>query len=178
MKNFKLLSKVFRSLFILKKNIIQQLNPYSKDKKILFIMGCQRSGTSLILRVFENDFNTKTFGEFSILSSQGAKKIRLNPLNIVTTELQKVRAPFIILKPLVESQNAPKLLDYFNNSKALWMYRNYKDVASSNLNYFALNNGIKDLRPIIENKTNHWISEKVSPKVRKIILSHFSENMN
>ena len=174
----KLLSKVSRKLFVINKNFWQQFKSDTKDKKILFIVGCQRSGTSLILRIFENDLNTKTFSEFSILSSEDQEKIRLNPLHSVKKDLQKIRVPFIILKPLVESQNTLKLLEYFNKSKALWMYRNYKDVALSNLNYFTINNGIEDLRPIIKNDSNHWISEKASPQVREIILDHFSENMN
>lgn len=131
-----------------------------------------------MLRIFENDLNTKTYGEFSKLSSKDENKIRLNPLYLVKKDIQKGRAPFIILKPLVESQNILKLLQYFDNSKALWMFRDYKDVALSNLNHFGIKNGLNNLRPIVENKSGNWRSEKVSKNVRKIILSHFSENMN
>ena len=178
MKKLKLINKIFRRSFIIKKNIIQQFIPYTEHKQILFIIGCQRSGTSLILRIFENDLNTKTFAEHSILSSKDEYKIRLNPLHLLKKDIQKFRASFIVLKPLVESQNVLKLLEYFDNSKALWMYRDFRDVAASNLNYFSINNGIKNLRPIVENDISNWISEKVSKNVREIILSHFSENMN
>ena len=37
------------------------------------------------------------------------KKIRLNPYDLVEKELKKDKAPFTILKPLVESQNTLKL---------------------------------------------------------------------
>jgi len=162
----------------MQKEILQLFKPYTKEKTILFIIGCQRSGTNLMLRIFENDLNTKTFGEFSKLSSKDENKIRLNPLHLVKKDIQKVRVPFIILKPLVESRNIIKLLEYFDGSKALWMYRDYKDIALSNLNHFGIKNGIDDLRPIVENKSGDWRSEKVSKNVREIIASHFSENMN
>lgn len=172
------ISNISRRLFIKKKELFQFIRPYAKNKKILFIIGCQRSGTTLMLRIFENDINTKTYGEFSKLSSKDEHKIRINPLHLVIKDIQKVRAPFIILKPLVESQNTLKLLEHFDGSKALWMYRDYKDVASSNLNHFGIKNGLNNLRPIFENKSGNWRSEKVSKNVRKIILSNFSENMN
>ena len=166
------------NLFILKKEVHQRCHPYAKNKKTFFIIGCQRSGTNLMLRLFANDLNTKTFDELSILSSEDEQKIRLNPLHVVNEEILRARAPLIILKPLVETQNILSLLEYFKGSKGLWMYRNYKDVASSNLSHFGKENGISDLRPIVENNPGDWRSEKVSKEVREIILQYFSDHMN
>ncbi len=130
-------------------------------------------------RIFERDYNTKVYGEFSQLSSRDtSEKLRLNPLDSVKSAIDRDRAPLVILKPLVETQNSPKLLDYFENSKALWLYRHYKDVASSNLKNFGVRNGIDDLRPMVKNQPENWRSEKVSEDVRKTVLEHFSEDMN
>ena len=162
MKISKLPNKISRKLFLVKKDIVQMLTMDNKEKRILFILGCQRSGTTLMLEIFENDPRTKTFGEFSKLSSQDTKKkIRLNPLNLVEKDLQKERVPFIVLKPLVESQNASELLDYFEGSKVLWMYRDYRDVALSNLDHFSHNNGYNNIKPILQNDPDNWRSEKV-----------------
>lgn len=148
---------------------------YLRQRKILFITGCQRSGTSVMQRTFEKDMNAIIYGERSKLSS--IEGIRLNPLNTVKEEIRKAKAQFIVLKPLVESQNILKLLDYFEGSKALWLYRDFKDVAASNLKTFGPRNGINDIRPIVENHPNNWRSEGVSENTRKIIGQHFSENM-
>jgi hypothetical protein len=146
---------------------------------ILFIVGCQRSGTSIMQIVFKHDLNTRSFGEFSELSSNDPKSgIRLNSLESVEKEFSKVRAPFIVTKPLVESQNILQLLDYFHNSKAIWMFRNYRAVALSNTKYFGIQNGIKDLRPIVSNESQDWRSEKVSRHVQETISKYFSEEMN
>jgi hypothetical protein len=93
---------------------------YSQPKMALFIVGCQRSGTTLMNWIFEGDLNAKVYPEVSKLSSEDPRKqLRLNPLPKVKAVLDKDRAPLIILKPLVESQNTLQLLDYFEDSKAL-----------------------------------------------------------
>jgi hypothetical protein len=132
-----------------------------------------------VSRIFEKDLDTKVYGEYSKLSSQDfAKGLRLNPLDLVKEEIRKDRAPFIVLKPLVESQNILQLLGYFEESRALWVYRDYRDVAMSNLTHFGNRNGIDDLRPIVANEPNNWRSEGASENVREIVARHFSENMS
>jgi hypothetical protein len=149
------------------------------QKTILFIVGCQRSGTTLLTEIFERDFDTRVYGEFSKLSSKSSiDKIRLKPLHLVKCEIEKNRAPFIILKPLVETQNLPNLLGYFHNSKALWVFRDYRDVTLSNLSRWGFKRGIKDLRPIVENQAQNWRSENVSHETREVIRKFFSEDMN
>jgi hypothetical protein len=133
----------------------------------------------MIMDVLNRDLNTKCFGEFSPLTSNDpVGKIRLNPLESVKKEFSRIRAPFIVIKPLVETQNTPELLSYFDNSTALWMFRGYKDVAASNLKYFGVDNGINDLRPIVNNEPNNWRSENVSEHVRETISKYFSGDMN
>lgn len=147
-------------------------------QRILFILGCQRSGTSLMTRIFFRDIYAKVYRESSKLSSQDIEKLRLNSLDLVQKNFENEKAPLIVLKPLVESQNTPQLLDFFANSAGLWLYRHYKDVAISNLRAFGMTNGIADLRPIIENQVANWRSEKVSCATRAIIAEHFVETMN
>lgn len=132
----------------------------------------------MMSEVFELDLRAKVYGEFSKLSSEDYLGIRLNPLSSVEKVVKKQRAPLIVLKPLVESQNLTKLLSFFPGSKALWMYRHYKDVARSNLNKFGESNGIKDLRPIILNEDRNWRSEFVPDTVRHEVAKYFSEDMN
>lgn len=174
----KVLKKVQWKLFLRKKELVQSLNPVDAQKKIFFITGCQRSGTTMMQRIFEHDLQAKVFGEFSRLSFFDPGKLRLNPLNQVKREIEKEPTELVVMKPLVESQNLPELLNYFNDSKALWMYRNYKDVASSNLKNFGQKNGVKDLRPIANRDPFNWRSESVTEEVREVVLRFFSEDMN
>ncbi len=162
-----------------RKKLHQTLLANELPRSILFIVGCQRSGTSIMQVVFKHDLNTRSYGEFSELSSNDRKSgIRLNSLELVEKEFSKVKASFIVTKPLVESQNTLQLLDYFHNSKAVWMFRNYRGVALSNIKYFGIKNGINDLKPIVRNEPQDWRSEKVSRHVRETISKYFSEDMN
>jgi hypothetical protein len=168
--------------FRLRKGIYQyyKIRKIHGKKTILFILGCQRSGTTLLTEIFERDFDhTKVYSEFSRVSSYDKiDKIRLNPLQLVEAEINKNRASLVVLKPLVESQNALKLLDFFDNAKMLWMYRNYRDVALSNLKHWGIGNGIKNLRAIVEGQPQNWRSENVSAYTREIVIKYFSEEMN
>ena len=55
--------------FRLRKRIRQFFkHPVGMDKTVLFIVGCQRSGTSMIHHLFRLDWDTVTYGEISPLS--------------------------------------------------------------------------------------------------------------
>jgi hypothetical protein len=179
----KLMTRAWRRVTSTSSTINKQLYQMSKyqpgeRKALLFILGFQRSGTTLMLRIFERDLNTKIYGEFSILSSLDKERhIRLNPLPMVKEVIDKDRAPLIIVKPLVETQNATKLFDYFKEAKGLWMYRHYKDVISSAISRFGARRG-DALRCIVDRIPNNWRSENVPDAMREIVLKHFSEEMN
>jgi hypothetical protein len=104
-------------------------------KSLLFIFGHQRSGTTLMTQLFDRDPSVKVYGEYSPLSvpENGKPGLRLRPLPEIATHIGRGGARIVILKPLVESQNARRILSYFSGSKALWMYRGYDDVVASKI---------------------------------------------
>ena len=151
-----------------------------EPETMLFIFGCQRSGTTLVQRILEKDWHTKVYPEVgSALSTQDvALGLRLDPIDMVRKELFKQKAPFVIAKPLVESQNARQLLNEFPRAKGVWMYRRYADVVASKLKKSGMKSGIGDLRYIYNNTPHDWRSDKISEDVRQLIMSLFSEEMN
>lgn len=154
-------------------------NQNDTSKRIMFIVGCQRSGTTLMMHILEKDYATSIYHEFSRLSSgDKVERLRLNSLDSVKKVLERDRAKFVVLKPLVESQQTVSLLNFFPNSKALWMYRDHHDVVNSSLNRFGTHNGIDDIRPIVQGIANNWRSEGASAEVRATVAEHFSEEMN
>jgi len=166
--------------FRLRKRVFQFLKYRpGQEKVILFIVGCQRSGTSMIHHQFRLDFNTVTFDEVSPFSSHDLKEgLRLNPIPEVKGLIYSTRAPFILAKPLVESQNLTGLLDEIPGSKALWMYRHYQDVVRSNLRYFGQQNGRKDLVPIVRNDQSDWRAENLGSEDLQIIRGLYSPDMD
>ena len=179
-KRKKLLRKISRRALLARKQFKRTFqSPVVDKKQILFILGCQRSGTTLMTYIMEKDWDAKVYAEHSNLSSDDRLDgLRLNSLDKVKRTIAHDRYPLIVLKPLVESQNADILLDFFYGSKALWMVRHYKDVAASNLRRFGLDNGIKNLRYIMTDQNNNWRAERLPDYVRELVKSHFSETMN
>lgn len=150
-----------------------------EHQSILFILGCQRSGTTLLSRVFERDRNAKVFGEFSELSSDDRDHgIRLNDLKNVSNVFAAQRFELLVAKPLVESQRAIDLLEYFPRSRVIWLYRNHEDVISSDLRKFGPQNALNNIRPIALGVTDNWRSENVAPSIRDAIRKNFSHDMS
>jgi hypothetical protein len=161
------------------KHVYQNIRWRALDRpKVLMIVGCQRSGTTLMAQLFDADRDCRVFGEFSVLSCVGKDGIRLNPLPDVAAVLSRVPAPLVVMKPLVETQRLRTLLNYFPNAKALFMYRRYTDVASSDLRKFGLRNAIDNIRPIASGDTHNWRSAGATPAVRAQISRFFSESMS
>lgn len=149
--------------FRLRKRIYQWIRYRpGQDKTIVFIVGCQRSGTSMLSHLFRRDREVFTFDEVSPLSSQDPEGLRLDPLEDVQRIIRGVRAGMVVCKPLVESQNLKQLLDAFPGSKAIWMYRDVGAVARSNLVYFGQDNGRKDLMPLLAGDVRDWRAEHVA----------------
>jgi hypothetical protein len=162
------------------KHIYQTVRWRALDRpRMLFIVGCQRSGTTLMTRLFDADLNCRVFGEYSELSSSDAELgLRLNPLPDVAAIVNRVRAPLVVAKPLVETQNVRKLLDYFPHSRALFMYRRYEDVARSDIAKFGVRNAVANIRPIAAGDAHNWRSAGASAAVRELTRKFYSESMS
>ena len=149
------------------KRIAHTLAPTPPEqKKVLFIIGCQRSGTTMMLRILGRDRKSSIYGEFSRLSI-GPNRTLLKPFDQVKTIIDRDPAPFVVFKPLVETQRLSELFHYFPRARAVWMYRHYQDVISSNLKNFGKDNGIDDLRPIAQGDPANWRSSHASDEVIK-----------
>lgn len=149
-------------------------------RQLLFIFGCQRSGTTLVNEIFDNDLNARVYGEFSEISrsQKHRRNLRLKPLAEVRAIMERGPARLIVAKPIAETQNALKLLAFFPGSKALFIYRNYAAVAASNLKLFGPGNGISNLRPIMEGDAANWRAEGVAADIRGMVAARFREDMD
>ena len=172
----KILNRFFRE----GKGIYQRIRYATNDSKsILFIAGCQRSGTTLLTNIFDRDLNAKMYPEVSKLTSQDTnRQLRLNPLPSVKSVIENEKAPLIILKPLVESQNILELLEYFEGSCSVWIYRNYKDVAASHIQKWGTRNSINDLKAIVDALPDNWRFEKVNSETRNFVRKYYSDDMD
>ena len=158
-------------------NILMPRQPVNKT--IIWTIGCQRSGTSLMNRVFTRDFRVWVYRECSSLSfTEGSNRLRLRPYADVKREIDNNKFSYILAKPLVETQNILEILEYFPNSKALWMYRHYRDFARSNVIRFKAASGNYGLKAILSRDQINWRSQGVSNYVYDTVAKYYSEDMS
>jgi hypothetical protein len=131
-----------------------------------------------MLHLFDADRRSVIFPERSSLSSDAEDRLRLKPLPEVKRRLERIRAPLLVLKPLVESQNAPKLLDGIDNSYAIWMYRRPESVAASDIAYFGVENGERNLRLLLTNQPPNWRGEVVPETTRSVVSRLYRAGMD
>ncbi len=133
-----------------------------------------------MVKVFEKDFRTKVYeDEHSAITSEDTNNfIRFNSFESLSKIFKKVHAKIIITKPLVELQNILSFFTFFPGSGAIWIYRNYKDVAFSNIAHFGVKNGHNNLRPILSNEQNNWRSQNLPVEIREVVQKYFDEEMS
>jgi hypothetical protein len=149
-----------------------------RGQRILFILGCQRSGTTLMQQLFDADPGAAVYGEFSrITRTAKTPNVRLRPLEEVRRIIERDPARLVVAKPICETQNALRLLGFFPEAKALFLYRHYAAVAASNLKEFGERNGIQNLQPIVAGDAANWRAEGVPPDVRALVQARYREDM-
>jgi hypothetical protein len=131
-----------------------------------------------MLDLFTNDWRSVTFPEQSRLSSQAEERLRLKPLPEVRDQLARIRAGLLVLKPLVESQHVPALLEGLDDSFAIWMYRRPESVAASDLAYFGIETGERNLRLLLSNEPPNWRGEVVPEETRSVLSRFYRPGMN
>ena len=100
----------------------------NNSKVPVFIVGCQRSGTTMLDRVLTRSPQIKTYGEGRGAFSPG---VRLLPIGNLHYLIYRSLSPIVEFKPLNDTQHIDYFLKIHPNSKAIWMYRNYFDVINS-----------------------------------------------
>jgi len=164
----------------LRKRVRQYLRyRQASPEALLLVAGCQRSGTSLIHHVLRLDLDTVTFDEISPLSTpDDPKKLRWRALAEVKTLIGAERSPLVVAKPLVESQQLDQLLDLHPHTRALWMFRPFRDVARSNIKYFGRDNGHADLAPLLAGDTTDWRVQSMAAEDLQAVKELYRPNLS
>jgi len=163
----------------LQKRVFQRVNRsrLSGHQEVALILGCQRSGTTLLLDIFAEDLRTATFPEVSVLSRPVGGRLRLRPIPEIRRHVERLAVPLVVLKPIVESQNALDLLEGLDNSHVIWMFRRFDNVAASDLALFGIGNGVSNLQLLLSNEPPNWRAEFVPPATRAVLNRFFAPDM-
>jgi hypothetical protein len=168
-----LLSRRARRSF---KRIMRTLTPPPTNRRrSLLIFGCQRSGTSMLQQsMLDHSRQVIVLGESDpkLVEPADADRLRWKSSADVSAEIAKLPFELVVTKPLVESHRVAELLDSLPNSRAIWMFRHYHPVASSNLAKFGTGNGHSDVAKLLSGGPDEWRAQcrdEVRDQIQSIV---------
>jgi hypothetical protein len=98
-------------------------NPRPPGAAAVFLVGLQRSGTNMIVRGLER---SPEFAVYNENHRAAFDRFQLRPDPVIRTLVERCRHPYVLLKPLCDSDRIVHLLDELGTSlprRALWVYR-------------------------------------------------------
>lgn len=95
----------------------------------VFIIGNQRSGTTMLVSKLNRHFWIDVFHE----SSVAMEDWELKPFPAIKDLIDHSKAKVCIFKPLEDTHRVLDMLDNFEGSKAIFIFRHYSDVINSSI---------------------------------------------
>lgn len=148
-----------------------QLTRRRVEPRVIFIFGCQRSGTTITQRLIELDPQVISYGEGDppYFYQWPERANRLLDEEVLKVLLRTERAPRVLLKPLYESQRAAELLAAFPHSQAVWVFRNYQDVIASHRSYYRHRDPKKYVEPLLRRDSKSWMGANCSDELLSLL---------
>jgi hypothetical protein len=106
----------------------------SRPKDVVFVCGCQRAGTSVLLELLEQSPEAFIYGEGQKPVFRG---MRLAEDAKVKRIIRDNPARVVVIKPLCDSQWADRLLAEYDRARMIWAYRHFDDQVNSLVRKFT-----------------------------------------
>lgn len=158
------------------KRMRQSLTRGSDRPAPLFLVGCQRSGTNMLMDVLEQDPNTWTYNEDH---PKAFDNYRLKPREPRMRLLRAARCRWVVFKPLCDSQHIDRLLAEHPDGKAIWPFRRYQDVANSALKNFGEDHQLWMVRMAATSpQWDHWLVDRMPAERRELVRRLYDAGMS
>lgn len=157
--------KKIRALHLIKEKV-NPLLPGSNSRPI-FLLGCQRSGTTMLMDVFELNFNSLVYNESDTKAFDGT--FRIIGFEHLGGIVDSSNFEFTVFKPIVDSHRIDEFVHNFPDCKILWMYRDYRDMVNSSVVKWGMekDNSIRILGRGEE--LTDWFAEGLSDNTVRVI---------
>lgn len=125
-----------RNWLAIRKAVWRSGHSYAPDAKAVYILGAQRSGTTLLLDCLDRSMEIEVLGE----SSKAMLNYRITKDGALKKLISSSQHKAIVFKPLTDSHRARDFLGLSANSVAVWAYRRVEDRANSAVAKFGDHN--------------------------------------
>lgn len=111
-------------------------NDNSPDAKAVYILGAQRSGTTMLIQCLEQSMEFEVYGE----SSEAMVRYRIRSDDYIRQTVKASHHRFVVFKPLTDSHRAQDFLDLVSGSSVIWAFRRVEDRVNSSVAKFGDHN--------------------------------------
>lgn len=150
-----------------KKQLFQRRRELGSPSSVVWIFGCQRSGTTLVENIFRHNLSSAVFGEFSDLSIH-SKKTVLSSADRIQAKLLSQNAEYGVIRPLYESDRAFELIKIFPSSVGLWVFRDVDHVVDSMIRKWG-GDFFKISERVESDEDGHWRLKEVASELQILI---------
>lgn len=151
----------------------------ARATRAIFILGCQRSGTTMLANLIGLSPQVKVYGEGDEKYFYWDGAPRLQPLDKVRDRLATERNPVTVLKPLCESQRAKVLLAQVAGSQAIWIFRDYLDCVASHMKYYSqFHDGREYVQELLATDIPCWKTENLPADVIALLEQKSEQSLN
>lgn len=156
-----------RTRLALKKLLWRTTHGRAEDSTAVFVLGAQRSGTTILIRCMEKSMQFDVYGE----ASSAMHDWRIRDDVTIQRILEKSAHPIVVFKPLTDSHRAKAFLELWPQSFALWSFRKAEDRANSSVAKFGDHNLeiLRDLKNGIG--FDRWQALGISERLLELVRS-------
>ena len=141
----------------------------------VFVLGRQRSGTSMLMYLLEMHSETEIYDEAD--RSPVFHRFRLVSYEAVEAAVGRSRAPVVCLKPICDSHLATGMLARFPDARVVWLYRGFADAARSAVGMWATAD--RALRRVCRGEGDGgWFEEGLTPSTLEILRRVYRDDLS
>lgn len=150
-----------------RKAVAQRLRARAEEARVLFVVGVQRSGTTMLLEVLDAHPETRVYHEHD--RAAFGPDWRLHPLPVRRRLVASARCRWLVLKPLFDFQHLDRLLEEHPGSRAVFVYRDPRDAALSSTEKWGASLANVVRRLAHEDPCTHWMAERLPAERRETL---------
>ena len=147
-----------------------------QPKTPVYIVGCQRSGTTMLIETLERSPFTWVYHEDR---GPAFANFRLREKPVIDALIRRSFARCVVFKPICDSHLTDELLERHDGSKALWIYRDVRPVVASAVRKWdAHQRDVMDWIHAGDWERLGWRGERLSPETRSALARCYRPDLS
>lgn len=145
------------------KALRQRILPQPRTQHV-FVAGMQRSGTNLLMEVFDASLSTDVYHE---TDPRAFERYEMRDVARIRALAARSTAPVFVIKALCELDRIRSLMDEFAPAKTLWVVRDWRDSVHSAVKSFG--NFVPQWRRLAAGDSRDWRGRGMSADTRALL---------